>query len=676
MLQILNNFLNKLIKELKTKRLYRNNKSPVKEKNLSSNEVSGVDGNLLLLEKKAKSLFFSRRPRIFSLCQASLYVLQTKGTLALIRQFYKFIRGERNNVVIPIPTLSQKTEAELYKQWIKKNSINKKAIKKQKSDEKNLHYRPLISIITPVFNTDKKILEKMVKSVIAQTYSNWELCLVDGASTNSHVQDVLDKFSHQDNRIKVRYLNKNLGIAENSNQAIQMAEGEFIALLDHDDELTADALYENVLLLNQFPNADIIYSDEDKLDLEGVRCDPHFKPDWSPDLFYSMMYTCHFGVYRKSLVVKIGGFRDNFEGAQDYDLVLRLIEQTSEIYHIPKVLYHWRKTESSTSMRLDNKNYAKDSQIRAVSEHFQRLNISAEVSSGLADNLLRVKRSLLSHPKVSIIVPTKDQVDLLKNCIDSIEKRTGYKNYEIIVVNNKSEKTETLKYLNQILNKPNITVLEYDYPFNFASINNFAVKHAAGEILLFLNNDTEVISEEWLESMVEHIVRPEVGVVGARLLYSNGIIQHAGVIIGIGGVAGHSHKYLPQNHPGYFSRAKAIQNLSAVTGACMMVKKKLFESLGGFNEKDLPVAFNDIDFCLRVRQKQLLIIYTPYAEVYHHESVSRGQDETPEKALRFQREVEYMLNHWGKALQKDPYYNVNLTLIKEDFSIMDVGSYE
>lgn len=630
-----------------------------------------------LTSRKSDSWISRKQQRFSTLYKTSKYILNTKGYIAFLDNLYRFLCGERNNTTVgfasSFPMVQKvKTEAELYEQWIKENSPGENDLLEQRQHEKSLSYRPLISIITPIFNTDATVLEKMIESVIAQTYSNWELCLVDGASTIQHVRQILDHYSSHDQRIKVKYLNKNLGIAGNSNEAIAMSEGEFIALLDHDDELTPDALYENVLLLNQNPQADIIYSDEDKLDVNGARCNPHFKPDWSPDLFCSMMYTCHFGVYRKTLVDKIGGFRQGFDGAQDYDLVLRLVEQTDQIFHIPKVLYHWRQIEGSTALHPENKNYAKIAQIRAVSEHFERLNIAAEVSEGLADNLLRVKRLTKAIPKISIIIPTRDQVELLKNCIDSILEKSTYKNYEIIVVDNNSSSPDTLNYLNEISEKRGISVLRYEHPFNFAAINNFAVKHASGELLLFLNNDTEVISDEWLDAMVEHALRPEVGVVGARLLYSSGIVQHAGVVIGIGGVAGHGHKYLSEHHPGYFSRAKAIQNVSAVTGACMMVKAELFNSLGGFNEKDLAVAFNDVDFCLRVRQQNLLIIYTPYAEMYHHESVSRGADETPEKSLRFQREAEYMFKTWAKNLNKDPYYNVNLTLLKEDFSIVDI----
>ena len=623
--------------------------------------------------RKFYSLYLKNYDRFKSLQDTAFHIWKYHGAKSLTRQAYLFLKGERHNTKIIAPINSTRPKAQnkasdIYAKWIQRNEPDLQGLAFQKINEQKFEYRPLISILVPVYNTDKALLKKMIDSVLAQTYSNWELCLVDGGSVKEHVQGLLNKFSRKNPRIKVKFLNSNFGISANSNEALKMAEGEFVALLDHDDELSPDALYENVALLNRQPDADMIYSDEDKLNLEEIRCDPYFKPDWSPDFFCSSMYTCHLGVYRTSLIKQIGGFREELDGAQDWDLVLRLTEQTDKIYHIPKVLYHWRQTETSTALSLDTKDYAKTAQIKAVSEHFKRLNIAAEITEGLAGNLLRVKRTLSAQPKVSIIIPTRDKSELLKTCIDSIQNNSSYRNYEILIVNNNSAEPETLKYFKKLAKGKNTRVVDYDGHFNFAAINNFAATKANGDLLLFLNNDTEVISSEWLEAMIEHAVRPEVGAVGARLLYSNSSVQHAGVIIGIGGVAGHSHKYLPNDHPGYFSRAKAIQNLSAVTAACMMVKKNLFNELGGFNEDHLAVAFNDIDLCLRIRQKELLIIYTPYAELYHHESISRGLDFEPEKAKRFQCEVEYMLNYWKETLLHDPYYSPNLTMEKEDFS--------
>ena len=620
----------------------------------------------------------TKKSRLRVLLDAALYVYDSKGLIPLINQIVCFIKGERQNINLFVniasvspPVSNERVNIESvdkYLLWMQKNEPDLFSLNLQKQTEKKFNYRPLFSILTPVYNTEKELLEKMIKSVINQTYSNWELCLVDGGSTQPHISVTLENLLHRDSRIKVNLLNENRGISANSNEALKMANGEFIALLDHDDELSPNALYENVALLNKYPDADMIYSDEDKLNQQGSRFDPYFKPDWSPDFFYSSMYTCHLGVYRTSIIKKMGGFRCEFDGAQDWDLVLRLIEETDKIYHIPKVLYHWRQTENSTALSLSGKDYAKAAQIKAVQEHFNRSKIEVEVTPGLEENLLRVRRLFAEKPKVSIIIPTRDMAKVLRICIESVQDLTSYQNYEIIIIDNNSIEIETLNYFREISKEPKIRIISYPAQFNFAAINNFAVGCADGDLLLFLNNDTEVISPEWLEAMVEHAVRPEVGLVGARLLYSNDTIQHAGVIIGIGGVAGHSHKYYSRNHPGYFSRAKAIQNVSAVTAACMMVRKEIFNSLGGFNAKNLAVAFNDIDLCLRIRQRGMLIIYTPYAELYHHESISRGNDYEPEKALRFQYEAEYMLDHWKEELRYDPYYNPNLTLEREDFS--------
>lgn len=610
------------------------------------------------------NIFISQKlNRLNILFQTAKYLLQNEGIFTLSKHLLKFTLGYRQNVVIPPQTEPIITDPLiLYHNWIEKNEKESGIIKK-------LNYQPLISIITPTFNTDPIMLKAMFESVISQTYQNWELCIADGNSTDKQTKEILQKYERKDKRIKIKYLSENLGISGNSNEALSLATGEFIALLDHDDELAKNALMENAVLLNDFPEADMIYSDEDKLDEKGIRRDPFFKPKWSPDLFTSMMYTCHLGVYRKSIINELGGFRSEFDGAQDYDLVLRLIEKTSNIFHIPKILYHWRISKGSTSMSLGEKSYARTAQIKAIAEHFNRLNIKADVSEGLADNLVRVKRHLLTTPKVSILIPTCDKVELLQNCIKSILDKTSYKNYEILIVNNNSKESITFDYFEEIARLSNISILDYPFHFNFSAINNFAATEAQGELLLFLNNDTEVINKEWLESMVEQAVRPEVGAVGARLFYPDDTVQHAGVILGIGGVAGHSHKHFHKTHPGYFSRALAIQNLSAVTAACMMVRKETLNKVGGFNEKNLAVAFNDVDFCLKIREQNLLIIYNPYSELYHYESISRGQEDSPEKVERFTNEVNYMIKTWGGKLLNDPFYSPNLTLEKEDFSI-------
>ena len=537
-----------------------------------------------------------------------------------------------------------------------------------------LEYRPPISILTSIDRAEETVVRKMMESVFRQTYSNWELCLVVGGSAEKSIKPLLDQYAAENNRLKIKYANADLCAADSLNEAVRISEGESIALLDCRDELSPDALYEVVSLLGRHSDADMIYSDEDKLDGSGARGEPYFKPDWSPDFFCSSMYTRHLGVYRTALVRKIGGFRREFGGAENWDLVLRLIENTDKIYHIPKILYHRR--EDSTVLTPEIENQFEAAQIRAVAEHFKRLKIEAEVSPGLANNLVRVKRKIYAAPKVSIIIPIRDRVELLQNCIASIKARSTYRRYEIIVVDNNSAQPETRHYFEEIRKQSGIRVIDYDGQFNFAAINNFAAQNADGELLLFLNNDTEVISPEWLEAMIEHAVRPEVGAVGARLLYADDTVQHAGIIVGIGGIAGHAHKYFLKDDAGYFSRAKAVQNLSAVTAACMMVRAETFESLGGFDEQNLPIAYNDVDFCLRLRRENLLIVYTPYAELYHHESASRGSDKTRHNSARLQKEADYMRNFWKDDLKYDPYYNPNLSRKKEDFSLAAVSEFE
>ncbi len=566
----------------------------------------------------------------------------------------------------PLPPFS-------YEQWIIRNEPSVLELENQRRQSQQLSYRPLLSILTPVYNTPPALLQAALESVINQTYDNWELCLVNGTPGNLKVKALLDEYARQDARIKIQHLSRNEGISGNTNAALAMAQGEFVVLLDHDDEISPNALYEVATALDANPELDFIYSDEDKYDLENQRCWPFFKPDWSPDLLRSQMYTCHLGTYRAELIRKLGGFRSQFDGAQDYDLVLRVVEQTNQIYHIPRILYHWRMSANSTAMGSQAKNYSTAAQLRAVNDYCRRLNLNAVVETGLVEHTIRVRRVLTEYPKVSIIIPTRDRADLVQQCIESIRSFSTYPNYEILLVDNDSQEEASLEYFRELSQQPNIRVLSYPKPFNFSAINNFAAAQAQGDILLLLNNDIEVISPHWLEAMVEHVLRPEVGAVGAKLLYPDRRLQHAGVIIGIGGVAGHSHKYLPASEPGYFSRTMLIQNLSAVTAACVMVRAEVYREVGGLDEKNLAVAFNDTDFCLRLREKDYLIVWTPYAELYHHESISRGLDTHPEKALRFQREVKYMFERWGKKLDYDPYYNPNLTLEIEDFSIAPIS---
>jgi GT2 family glycosyltransferase len=523
--------------------------------------------------------------------------------------------------------------------------------------------KPRISIVMPTYNPAAPHLRAAVESVRRQLYANWELCIADDASTAPHVRPILIRYAALDDRIRLRLLKANSGIANASNAALSMATGEFVALLDHDDELAEAALWEVVKVLNSYPNTDMVYSDEDKLSPDGWRCEPFFKPDWSPTTFLSYMYTCHLGVYRRSLLDRIGGFRGGLDGGQDYDLVLRVTEHTSNIRHIPKILYHWRKTPQSTAADPLNKRHVEHVSCLALTEAMQRRGLAVrKVEVGLAPTTYRVRFRIPDGLTVHIIIPTRNNHRCLRRCVRSLLEKTEYQDYCIHVVDNGSDDTETLDYLDSVQREPRLRVLHYDRPFNFSAINNWAISQIDGRYLLLLNDDTEVIAPGWLDAMLEHAQRPEVGAVGAKLVYADGRIQHGGVILGIGGVAGHAHKFFPADHPGYFSRLQVVQNLSAVTAACMLTRRDVFERAGSFNEKDLAVAFNDVDFCLRVREAGYQIIYTPFAELYHEESVSRGFNLDG-------REVRYMEKTWHTHLKHDPFYNPNLTLDREDFSL-------
>lgn len=592
-----------------------------------------------------------------------------------IKQFFSYLHGKNYS------TLFKKTKTHFfsfiqplpinvqYKVWLKKNRATAITEMQIKEELKSFFYTPIVSVLMPTYNSDVKWLKRAIESVLSQIYPYWELCIADDGSCNcEQIREVVDDYVREDERIKFRSLKSNHGISTATNEALAMAEGEYVAFLDHDDELSPDALFQVVKLLSKHPEADIIYSDEDKIDEKGKRYDPHFKPDWSPDLFLSVMYTCHLGVYRSLLVRDVGGLRKGFEGAQDYDLVLRLTERTQNVFHIPKILYHWRMLSGSTAMNQHVKDYAYESAKKALKEVLVRRNIEGEVLDGIRKSSYRIRRKTKEAPLVSIIIPTKDNKCLLEMCIDSILEKTEYKNYEILIVNNASQDPVTLEYLKNLSHKGIAKILNYDKSFNFAAINNFAVRSVQGKHLLFLNDDVEIISNEWLAALVEHSQREEVGAVGVKLLYPSGKIQHAGIMLGVGGVAGHAYKYSKKDDASGLSyRKDVIQNVSAVTAACLMTRKEIFNEVKGFDEINLPVSFNDVDFCLKIRQRGYLIVYTPYAILYHHESASRGYEGSDNP--RFKKEVEHMREKWGTILYEDPYYNPNLTLNREDFGL-------
>ncbi len=567
--------------------------------------------------------------------------------------------------------LQKDSDLNEYQRWIKKNESAPYELNQLKKISQNFSYRPKISILMPVWNTDEKWLRLAIDSVINQVYDNWELCIADGGSTKLYIKSILKKYAKKNSRIKVKFLTENKGISGNSNEALSLATGEFIGFLDHDDALAPFALHEVVYLLNQNQNFELIYSDEDKIDLSGNRRDPFFKPDWSPDYFLSQNYLCHFSVIRKNRIDSVGAFRTGYDGSQDYDLFLRCTEKISPSYiaHIPKILYHWRIIQGSAAEKEIAKPYAIISAKKALEDALRRRGQDGEVVEGLFPSSYRIRYAIQDNPLVSIIIPTKDHVDILKRCVQSILDKTEYKNYEIVIVDNQSKDPKTFEYYNLLETNSKIKILHYNKPFNYSAINNYAVTHVDSPYLLFLNNDTEVINAEWLSAMLEHAQRECVGAVGAKLLYPNNLIQHAGVIIGLGGVAGHSHKYFPGDDPGYCNRLRVIQNFSAVTAACVIMRKDIFQKIGGFRET-LSIAFNDVDLCMRIRSAGYLIVYTPYSQLYHHESLSRGCEDTREKQMRFSREVMLIREQWGIVIDKgDPYYNPNLTLEREDFSI-------
>jgi len=528
---------------------------------------------------------------------------------------------------------------------------------------------PLISLVMPVYNVKPKWLQAAVDSVTKQSYTNWELCIADDCSTDRDLKHLLHEISRRDERIHVRFLKKNIGIAGASNAALSMAQGQFVGLLDNDDELADGALWEVALEINRHPDIDLIYSDEDKITDNGKRYAPFFKPDFSPDTLRSYNYICHFTVIRRDILKAVGGFRQGFDGSQDYDLFLRITERTKRVAHIPKILYHWRAVVGSVGKDGRAKLYAYESAKKALSEHLERLGIQVKVEDGMFLGSYHLKYTIENQPEIAIIIPSCDKVDLLRQCVDSILQKTTYSQFTIWIVDNNSLEKETFDYYEELKDNDRVRVIRYEKEFNFSSLNNFAVQQILADYFLFLNNDTKVITPEWLEELMGPARRSEVGAVGCLLCYGNNTVQHGGVIIGIGGIAGHAHKHFFCDEHGYFGRLHVVQNLSAVTAACMLVHKSVFDEVGGFTE-ELSHAFNDVDLCLKIREKGYLIIYTPFSRLYHYESISRGFENSSGKRERFIRELKYMQERWHDELKKgDPYYNPNLSLQREDFRL-------
>lgn len=560
-----------------------------------------------------------------------------------------------------------------YTKWIEEfDQLNSLERSKYAEEIKEFPFKPLISVVMPVYNPPIHFLEAAIESVRNQLYTNWELCIADDASTDKRVLDILKQYAANDKRIKVIFRKSNGHISAASNSALKLATGDYVALMDNDDLLPEHALFWVAKTVIDHPKAVLIYSDEDKIDTNGNRFDPHFKSEWNYNLFLSQNMISHLGVYKTELIKNLGGFRDRYNGSQDYDLALRVIEkiEPDQIVHIPRVLYHWRSHVNSAAQKVGNKKYALSAAKEALNDHLKRKGVDGSVEI-LPHGYYRVRYNLPQElPLVSLIIPTRNKFSLISKAIDSILQKTKYKNYEIIIIDNLTNEENALLYLEKVSKDPRVRIIKDDEtPFNYSSLNNRAVNNAKGDFIVLLNNDIEVITPEWLDEMIGLAIQKDVGIVGAKLWYPNNRVQHAGVILGLGGVAGHIFNGLPKHSIGYFGRSELVQELSAVTGACLLVKKSVYKDVGGLDDLNLKVAFNDIDFCLRVGEAGYRIVWTPYAELYHHESATRGMENTPEKIKRFWNEVHYMKKRWGNKLLNDPYYNPNLSL---DIDFVDV----
>ena len=582
-----------------------------------------------------------------------------KKILALLKKTVKFILEKGFGIKFRTPG---------YRKWLKLNTLSIQQITEYKQKEKDLKYRPLISIIIPVDNPPENYFKKTIDSVINQAYTNWELCLADDLSPNENIRTIIKAYAEKDERIKYIFREKKGYISAASNSAIEISNGEYIATLDHDDLLTPDALYENVLALNNNSEIDFIYSDEDKIDKNGMRSDPYFKPDWCPNNLQSRNYIGHFTLIRSSLVKEVGGFRLGYEGSQDFDLYLRITEKTNKIHHIPKILYHWQMYKATTSQNIESKLYG----IKALEDSLSRKKLNGKVYQ--INNLpgyYQIRYDIKDKKKVSIIIPSKNLTDITDVCINSIFKFTSYPDYEIILINNNSDEDSFFKMVKKWEEKEPVRFkcINDNGDFNFSRLMNTAAKECSGDYLLLLNNDTEVTHADWMMAMVEYAQLENIGVVGVKLLYHNDTIQHAGVIIGVWGVASHAFIAESKDASGYFWSIQSASNFSALTAACIMVTKEKFDLVGGFDEK-LAIEYNDIDFCLKLKDKGFDNIYLPHVTLYHYESISRGHPhKTKESYERHLKETALFKSKWKKYIDHDPCYNPNLSLEFSDFRI-------
>ena len=551
-----------------------------------------------------------------------------------------------------------------YDTWLRIMRVSRQELFAQRKTK--FSYAPKFSVVVPLYHTPAKFLKDLVRSMMYQSYANWELCLVNASPEDVHLTSLLENWAMRDKRIRVIRLEKNLGIAQNTNAGIAASTGEFIAFLDHDDFLEPDALFCYADALNKDKTIDVFYSDEDKTDEYAAHYFyPHFKSDFNIDLLHANNYMCHFLAVRKSLVDTVGGLNEKFDGAQDYDFVLRLTENTKKIYHCPRILYHWRCSNQSTAANQGNKMYAIHAGKAALNAHYKRIGWNARAQEGAVDGWYQTKFTLKEEPLVSILIPNKDHTDDLDVCLNSFFERADYQNYEFIIIENNSVLPETFAYYEKIEKEhDNVKVVYWEAGFNYSAINNFGFKFAKGDYIMLLNNDVELITPDIFQSMLGFCMRPEVGIVGAKLLYNDHTVQHAGVLVGAGGLADHVFKGIHEDDPGYMGRAISSQDVSAVTAACLLVKRSVYEEVGGL-EDEFQVAFNDVDFCLKVRKAGYLIVYDADVKLFHYESKSRGMEDTTERFIRFGNEMMLLNSKWDiLSTFVDPYYNPNFSYLE------------
>lgn len=593
--------------------------------------------------------------------------LPLNPALIAARKFLKESKAQYVNTKKSLIWLKKKlTRKEYadYDTWLRIMRVSRQELFAQRKTK--FSYAPKFSVVVPLYHTPAKFLKDLVRSMMYQSYANWELCLVNASPEDVHLTSLLENWAMRDKRIRVIRLEKNLGIAQNTNAGIAASTGEFIAFLDHDDFLEPDALFCYADALNKDKTIDVFYSDEDKTDEYAAHYFyPHFKSDFNIDLLHANNYMCHFLAVRKSLVDTVGGLNEKFDGAQDYDFVLRLTEHTKKIYHCPRILYHWRCSNQSTAASQGNKMYAIHAGKAALNAHYKRLGWNARAQEGAVDGWYQTKFTLKEEPLVSILIPNKDHTDDLDVCLNSFFERADYQNYEFIIIENNSVLPETFAYYEKIEKEhDNVKVVYWEAGFNYSAINNFGFKFAKGDYIMLLNNDVELITPDIFQSMLGFCMRPEVGIVGAKLLYNDHTVQHAGVLVGAGGLADHVFKGIHEDDPGYMGRAISSQDVSAVTAACLLVKRSVYEEVGGL-EDEFQVAFNDVDFCLKVRKAGYLIVYDADVKLFHYESKSRGMEDTTERFIRFGNEMMLLNSKWDiLSTFVDPYYNPNLSYLE------------